>query len=357
MKDIKEIRIDPRCMINYASFYLHGMKELGYRADFVQLDGIALHEMEDYRRGFGLEVVCADGRIKKAYVDINDRNNIHERFYEWADVYAKINLRHEDLARKKTFAIGPSFGITLWNPLTTFFMALKNYSKCKGEGYKIPLKRYVLDYLYTVVRRRPYKEYDCECEEDNDYMFTLSTLWYSEGAFRTTNVYRGAFARACKNLFPKFEGGFYYIDGETPLKECPRYPEYLEMYGDMIIHERISMKAYMKKTKRSAFVFNTPSVVGCHGWKLAEYLAMGKAMISTPHLNVMPGMFEKDRHYIEALDADEIDNAVARLRETQLEQISPLDLAQRCYQAQFGDEMSPALVQRFEKAEQALQES
>ena len=46
MKDIKEIRIDPRCMINYASFYLYGMKELGYRVKFVQLDGIVLHEMQ-----------------------------------------------------------------------------------------------------------------------------------------------------------------------------------------------------------------------------------------------------------------------------------------------------------------------
>ena len=309
VKGIKEIRIDPRCMINYASFYLYGMKELGYRVRFVQLDGIVLHEMEDYRRGFGLEVVFGDGQIKKVYVDVNDRNDIHERFYEWADVYAKVNLRHEDLARNKAFAIGPSFGITLWNPLKTFFVALRNYLKCKGEGYKIPLKRYVLDYLYTVVRRRPYKEYDCECREDSDYMFTLSTLWYSEGAFQTTNVYRGAFARACKKLFPKFEG-------ETPLKECPRYPEYLEMYGDMIIHERITMKAYMQKTKRSAFVFNTPSVVGCHGWKLAEFLAMGKAMISTPHLNLMPGLFQKDKHYVEALNADEITNAVAYLRKT-----------------------------------------
>ncbi len=316
MKGIKEIRIDPRCMINYASFYLYGMKELGYKVVFVQLSGMVLYEMEDYRRGFGLEVVFEDGSIKKAYVDVNDRNSIHEGYYEWADVYAKINLRHEDLACKKSFAIGPSFGITLWNPLTTMFMALKNYRKCKAGGYIIPLRRYVLDYLYTIVRRRPYKEYDCECEEDNDYMFTLSTLWYSEGAFRTTNVYRGAFARACKKLFPKFEGGFYYIDGETPLKECPRYPEYLEMYGDMIIHERITMKAYMEKTKRSAFVFNTPSVVGCHGWKLAEFLAMGKAMISTPHLNVMPGLFQKDKHYVEALNADEITNAVAYLRET-----------------------------------------
>ena len=42
---------------------------------------------------------------------------------------------------------------------------------------------------------------------------------------------------------------------------------------------------------------------------------MGKAMISTPHLNVMPGMFEKGKHYVEVVDADEIVTAVTNLRE------------------------------------------
>jgi len=45
---------------------------------------------------------------------------------------------------------------------------------------------------------------------------------------------------------------------------------------------------YLQKTKRSAFVFNTPSVHGCHGWKLGEYLAMGKAILSTPLSNQLP---------------------------------------------------------------------
>ena len=44
----------------------------------------------------------------------------------------------------------------------------------------------------------------------------------------------------------------------------------------------------MEKTKNSMFVFNTPSVDNCHGWKLGEYLAMGKAIISTPISNQLP---------------------------------------------------------------------
>ena len=49
------------------------------------------------------------------------------------------------------------------------------------------------------------------------------------------------------------------------------------------------MKEYIIKTKRSFVVFNTPSVGGCHGWKLAEYLCMGKAIISTPLTREIPG--------------------------------------------------------------------
>lgn len=44
----------------------------------------------------------------------------------------------------------------------------------------------------------------------------------------------------------------------------------------------------MQNTKKSAFVFNTPAAWACHGWKLGEYLAMGKAIISTPFENEMP---------------------------------------------------------------------
>ena len=38
----------------------------------------------------------------------------------------------------------------------------------------------------------------------------------------------------------------------------------------------------------SAFVFNTPAFWDCHGWKLGEYLALGKCIISTPLSNDLP---------------------------------------------------------------------
>ena len=86
------------------------------------------------------------------------------------------------------------------------------------------------------------------------------------------------------------EGGLYYLkDDPDVLAEMPDYPFYEEVYKDFIYDKRLSMDDYIKKTKESILVFNTPSVCGCHGWKLGEYLCMGKAIISSPLLREMPG--------------------------------------------------------------------
>lgn len=70
-------------------------------------------------------------------------------------------------------------------------------------------------------------------------------------------------------------------------------------------------KDFYEKTRRSAIVFNTPSVLGCHGWKLAEYLAMGKAIISTPLNNIMPG--DNSVPFLTVTTNNEINEAVKYL--------------------------------------------
>jgi glycosyltransferase involved in cell wall biosynthesis len=75
------------------------------------------------------------------------------------------------------------------------------------------------------------------------------------------------------------EGGFFVT---------VNHPQY-EDFKDLVFLERYTLDDYIEKTKLSAFVFNTPAVLNCHGWKLGEYLAMGKAIISTPLSNKLPG--------------------------------------------------------------------
>jgi hypothetical protein len=56
----------------------------------------------------------------------------------------------------------------------------------------------------------------------------------------------------------------------------------------LVFDKRYSINDYLRKTKKSEVVFNTPAVHDCHGWKLGEYLAMGKAIISTELSNKLP---------------------------------------------------------------------
>ena len=112
--------------------------------------------------------------------------------------------------------------------------------------------------------------------------------------------------------------------------------------------KRISMRQYDKCNRKSWFVFNTPSVGGCHGWKLAEFLACGKAIISSRLLNLMPEGFENGVHYLEANTKEEMADAIVRLRDDK-ELVQ--SLKQNAYNF-FTENLTPEVVMKkiFSKA-------
>jgi glycosyltransferase involved in cell wall biosynthesis len=78
--------------------------------------------------------------------------------------------------------------------------------------------------------------------------------------------------------------------------------------------QRIPFSEYIEKTKKSAVAFNTPAVHGCLGWKLAEFLALGKAIISTEVGRILPAPFVHGEH-VHFVDGSEtsIREAVTRI--------------------------------------------
>jgi len=70
----------------------------------------------------------------------------------------------------------------------------------------------------------------------------------------------------------------------------------------------------MQKIKKSAIVFNTPAVLSCHGWKLGEFLAMGKAIVSTAHTNVLPAPLDEGINII-YVDGNEPDSYQQKINE------------------------------------------
>lgn len=78
--------------------------------------------------------------------------------------------------------------------------------------------------------------------------------------------------------------------------------------------QRVPFTEYIQKTKKSAVAFNTPAVHGCLGWKLAEFLALGKAIISTDVGRVLPVPLVHSEH-VHFVDGSEssIREAVKRI--------------------------------------------
>lgn len=314
--NIKSVVIDPRCKVNYASYYLYGLykKLKSNKVTFKVLD-YEISSYRDLQKGIAMLIHYNDDKKVKVFIDTNDPNSIYETFYDWCDVYAKINVAESDLNKSKIFAIGPSFGVKLWSPVKTAVLSIMNYIKVirAKDVYRVPFTTFIKDYIYTFWRRTDYDEYNSETIEDPNYVFAMNTLWYDKVSMQTTNKYRGEFINICKNVFEKYDVGLFYIPGAE--NEFPPYLQYKQEFKDILIDKRIGMKAYLNGTKLSSIVFNTPSVCQCHGWKLAEYLAMGKAIISTPLSNVMPGDFKNGEHYICCNDVDSMEQMIRALHD------------------------------------------
>ena len=287
-----KVIIDPRIKYNYASYYLLGIawcvgkNNIKYNiAPFTELTYSNARELN-----CGMAFILYDDNAShKIFIDFEDVAVINKQRYDWADIYAKVNLTEEQVAEyTKLLAIGPGFGITLGGYPNTIINCFTNY--LRGQKYNsIPFKLYMRDYLYSNIRRRKITEYEKGHKIKPNYIFHASTLWYNHFAETNTNKFRGDFLIACKKAGISVEGGLFYINGNAPIAEMPDYPKYKEIYKDFIYEARLSMDDYIKKTQESVLVFNTPSVCECHGWKLAEYLCMGKAIISTPLTRAMPG--------------------------------------------------------------------
>jgi len=126
------------------------------------------------------------------------------------------------------------------------------------------------------------KEYSASSTIKDNYVYFISSLWKKE---KSTNTNRANFILACKEMEDiHFEGGFApRSDGNS-------------LGLERFVNERISLKEYIKKIKESFVVFNTPAVEDCIGWKLGEYLALGKAIISTQNHNMLPVSLVHGQH-------------------------------------------------------------
>ncbi|MCH4824157.1 glycosyltransferase [Gramella lutea] len=281
-----KVYIDPTIRIKYSSFYIRGLYDV-FGKENVKFSGKYFDSLKRASDPYSYDhymafVVINNKSLKKYVIDFADRRTIKERAYIWCDRYAKINFStylSDNSFHEKIISIPPGFGINLWEGFELVYNCLLNFIKCKFRPL-VSLKAHILDY-YLQFKRPKLEEYHSEVihERNKPYVFLIGTLWPHENCIEGTNLYRKTFVETCESMNIDFEGGFFSNQD---------HPQY-KLFKDLIFSERYSVKSYIEKTKESLFVFNTPAVHDCHGWKLGEYLAMGKAIISTPLSNNLPG--------------------------------------------------------------------
>lgn len=254
-----------------------------------------------------LAFIISDGTTaNNIIIDCTDGSEIRPKELAWCDIYGKVNLNLADLPNEnagKVVPIGPSFGINIWSPLKSWYLSCGNLIKAfnKISNSKEHIANYRRQYKY----RLPISSFSPSEVSQSDYIFHLSSLWKNDPV---TNSNRALFIDVCRQLSDTssltFEGGF------APL--LPGHP--VSGFDGMVHERRYPLSEWMEKTRRSCVVFNTPAVYSCHGWKLPEYLALGKAIISTPLARELPAplIHGQHIHYVEA-DQDEIKSAIDRI--------------------------------------------
>ena len=221
--------------------------------------------------------------VKNIYISAGDGTGFNKIALDWCDVYAKVNIDESKIPKKyshKILPIGPSFGIKYLNWVKSIQQCLITFS---NSNLSILASRNHFANYYRQWRYRESIASYSQVHPDENYIFHASTLWRKE---LSANQYRANFMKECiANINIDFEGGF------APGKEVD-FPQ----YHQLTIKKKYSHGQYLERTRRSFVVFNTPAVQNCIGWKLAEYLAMGKAIISTPITNLLPSPLVNGKH-------------------------------------------------------------
>jgi glycosyltransferase involved in cell wall biosynthesis len=261
--------IDPACNFYYSSFFIRGLLEL-YKSE-VSFSSKPFNNLNYLSDTHILAFVIIENQsLKKIVIDFADAPDINKMFLSWCDIYGKINYRKSEVENEKIITAPPNYALKIWKKPIAGYFGLINY--LRSYQRTIPFYPFIARYLMAASRA-----YDISgiAEAHLNYIFFVSTLWKTQ---EVTNQYRANFIRACKSIEDiQFEGGL-----------IPDTSDYESKYKDLIVNKLFKYEEYIEKVKSSMVVFNTPAYSLCHGWKLAEFLAMGKAIISTPFANELP---------------------------------------------------------------------
>lgn len=300
------IIIDPEDDIQYMSFYIKGLFDIfgknNVSFDFHAFDEIPIEER--HTRTMRLIINKGIGE-RRCTIDANDSYQVNEVLYNWSDTYGSVNANFNktpEHLRKKLVSLCPSFAINYTKITDACFQAVKGVMTTHRN------KRKYLGCWKRTIQRPQLEDYVASKSKEN-YVFHLSTLWQSDEWNKNdqgVNWRRARFIRACKEMEPlvTFEGGLV----------SSRKDEGVKLYEDCLC-QRYSNADCLRKTKESSIVFNTPAYWDCHGWKLGEYMALGKVVLSTPLSNDLPSPLTNGVHVhlVNDCSIEELKNSIKYL--------------------------------------------
>lgn len=277
---MNSVQVYPPFDALYYSFYIKAVQEyfgesnvrFSYK-NFPPLSSNYLGFIIEGKEAFRVVIDAYDGS------KINDGGAL-----EWCDVFGKINLLFSsvpDDSRHKCVAIGPSFPIQLWPLFKSLRNSLKHY---RPHARTRSAREHFANYVRQYRDRLPLSHFVPGPVKDN-HIFFSSSIWTEEEAPGTNQV-RASFMDICKSIEGvTFEGGF-----------SPRSDEFAQRYRTNFAEKRYPFPEWLEKIKASVVVFNTPAVWRSHTFKLAEFLALGKAIISAPILRELPAPLVHGQH-------------------------------------------------------------
>lgn len=298
--------------MSYAWFYILGFRELLGPGHVTwstrwrrELPPAGVHSHDQYVA----MVLHLGGRSRRVIVDYRDLVAFDEVAYDWSDLYCKVNLDSGDTGRPKVMPLGPGFGVGPSPheraPVRTLMMGAAAHlaDRRDGPGAHSPSAAKVLRDVARwqtlpalgAYRARP---------AGSDQVFYAASLWGDAASMPSTDPERAAFMRAARASYGEgFRGGFV---GGSPADRA-RYP-------DLLLDHPVRRRNWIDLTASSSMSFNNPAVWGCLGWKLGQYLALGKAVISTRLENVLPEPLEHGRNVHLVGDVEEIPAAIEHIR-------------------------------------------
>jgi hypothetical protein len=292
------IVVHPGSDLAYASYVLQGLtSELGERAIEYSTEGFP----RSVGSGRILAFSRADDATARCFLAFHDHPRVNELALGWARVVGMVNLCQADVGRDgKVVAVGPTFGVRLRSRRATLSHVSHGLRWSIAQRERGMLGRMRRALLHE--RRRTTIDRYVPGDSNPDYVFFTAWPWVKHPA---VNPPRARFIEACRRA-PEltFEGGF-----------APRRRHDLPEVLSLSAPRRYGISEYIEKMRRSAIAFNNPAVHGCLGWKLGEYLALGKAIVTLPLERALPEPLEHGVH-VHVVDGTpgSLDEAIDRIR-------------------------------------------